>query len=475
MVRFGSAVVIGVFGLTLAGCGSPSYVDRGSDQEEVGGLPGQVVYKVFESYSQKPPACVAVLPFAVPPGSESQTDLRIDQAKTVRRAVYAHLSPQGKKDIELARIDFVMDKTQLKPEAAPAELGAALNCESVLRGRVTEYGSQFLGVYSRVAVGADLQLVRTSNGEILWEGHHVAESHGGSVPLSPIGFAMSMIEAASNVREEQVLRVIDDLARRLVGTIPDTTTVLLDDPVQPKPPRVALKEGPKTPTEFMASISGLHDDECKARLLAAIDDRRFGQDGTVRLYREYLAISPEDAAVHRDFGGLLMEVGDYDQALSAADRAVVLDDADADARFLRGRALLKLDRPDEADASIVEAIARDDSRAEFFNGLGYVNSLRGNTDRALAAYQFAIKRDPVNGFAYYNMGVSFYNLGDLENAADSFYGAGLAYLKSGNYGQVEKALQDLNTLAQEGIDVTRETQTLTDALARLASSKGEKT
>jgi tetratricopeptide (TPR) repeat protein len=106
------------------------------------------------------------------------------------------------------------------------------------------------------------------------------------------------------------------------------------------------------------------------------------------------------------------------------------------------------------------------------NGLGYVNSLRGNDDRALAAYRIAIERDPSNGFAYYNTGVTLHNKGDIEEAADAFYGAGLAYIKNGNYGPATKALADLKGLVESGLDRTEEIQTLENALQSL--TKGEK-
>ena len=94
-------------------------------------------------------------------------------------------------------------------------------------GIVTEYDQGYFGLYSRVSVGAELKLISASTGEILWEGHHTAESHGGSVPLTPIGAALSIVSAVSNVHAEQVHRVTDDLARRLVATIPDDEGFLM--------------------------------------------------------------------------------------------------------------------------------------------------------------------------------------------------------------------------------------------------------
>ena len=85
----------------------------------------------------------------------------------------------------------------------------------------------------------------------------------------------------------------------------------------------------------------------------------------------------------------------------------------------------------------------------------------------------ALKRDPVNGFAYYNTGVSLFNLGDMEEAADAFYGAGLAYLKTGGYGQAEKAVADLKDLASQGLDLKQEIEVLEEALKALTKGEGK--
>jgi uncharacterized protein YgiM (DUF1202 family) len=56
---------------------------------------------------------------------------------------------------------------------------------------------------------------------VLWEGRHVAQSHGGEIPISPVGLVLSVLNAFTNMREEQIYRVTNDLAWRLVNTIPD--------------------------------------------------------------------------------------------------------------------------------------------------------------------------------------------------------------------------------------------------------------
>ena len=66
-------------------------------------------------------------------------------------------------------------------------------------------GKGFFGVYSQIGVGADLKMYKTSDQTILWEGKHIAKSHGGRIPLSPVGLAVGILSAASHLIEENVL------------------------------------------------------------------------------------------------------------------------------------------------------------------------------------------------------------------------------------------------------------------------------
>ena len=55
----------------------------------------------------------------------------------------------------------------------------------------------------------------------------------------------------------------------------------------------------------------------------------------------------------------------------------------------------------------------------------------------------------------------------MQAARDSFYKAGLAYLKIGDYGQTEKAVADLRDLASQGVKMNNEIKNLEGALASL--------
>jgi len=389
--------------LSVAAC-TPSYVDEAGGKDMPGDWPSRVVFHVHDSWKTQPPDCVAVLPLSV--RAPALPKVAPEDAAKVRVSLWAHLATQSKREVKLARVDHVLAEIGNDRRA----LGERLKCDAVLEGEITEFGSMFLGLYSRVAVGLDLKLMRTADGALLWEGRHLAASHGGSVPLDPVGVAMGVIDAAGNVTDEQMLRVTDDAARRLVATIPDNVVSALDDP-------------PAAPVAAAGADDSVAEGE---RLLAA---------------------------------------GDHAGALAAAERAIAKDPRRAPAWFLEGRVLM-LDRDfGRAEPAIFRAVALSPDNPRYLDALGALNAGKGAFDRALAAYRMAIDVDSGDGFAWYNSAVIHYNAGRLQDAADGFYGAGMAYLKATDFVRAERALGDLRDLAQAGLPVGKEIGIIEDALA----------
>ena len=248
---------LGASAVVLAACAAPTYVDQGDSAAlaESTSL-DRIFYQVYSEFDAAPPRCVAILPFELEtaksnpapnpspaaslagggrqgaasgadefgggPAESAEYSKRLNQAESVRRAFYAQLSLHGQADIELRRVDFVLSRMPAAERNDLARVGAALGCDALLIGKVTKFGSGFFGLYSSVAVGADVSIVRAWDGAVLWKGRHIARSRGGSVPVSPLGVVMSIFNAANNLGGEQFDRVTDDLARRLVSTIPDT-------------------------------------------------------------------------------------------------------------------------------------------------------------------------------------------------------------------------------------------------------------
>jgi len=402
--------------LSLAGCSDPIYVDRNAGLGPPDFWPNQVVYRVGPQWKAVPPDCIAILPLDVADG----TSVSPEDAARVRLALFAHLAPQARREVKLERIDHVLAEVPNGPERH-RRLGEALHCSALLTGTVTDYGSSFYGVYSSVTVGADLRVIRAADGAVLWEGHHTASSRGGGVGLSAVGVAMGIFDAATNLRDEQILRVTDDLARRLAGTIPNDGIAAFDDPAA-EPVRLAIKLP-------MAETGGVAMGE---RLLAE---------------------------------------GDHAGALQAAEAAIAAEPARPGGHLLKGRVLLADGDYGGAEPSILAAVALDRGNVAALNALGYLNGRKGASERALAAYRMAIEADPANGFAYYNAAVIHYNANRLGLAADHFYGAALAYLKKGDYGRAETALIDLRDLSRDGLSLDHEITTIDEALNALTRRK----
>lgn len=389
----------------LAACSSPTFIDAGAGKA-AGPLDfNAVTYRVHDAYPASPPDCVAVLPLKPKvPGDPQASE---EDATKVRLSLYAHLATRSKRGVRPERVDRMLAETKGDRKA----LAERLKCGAAIEGEVTEYGRTFLGVYSAVTVGADLRMVRLSDGKVLWEGVHVAANRGGSLPLDLVGVAMGFAGAVDNVRDEQTLRVTDDLARRLVSTIPDNGVAALDDPgetLQTKPTPLAEGE----------------------RLLAE---------------------------------------GDHAGALAAAERAIAANPESRGAWFLKGRVLI-LDREYAmAEPAVLKAVALDPKDPHALNALGVLNAERGATDRALAAYRMAIDADRANGFAWHNTGVIRLAAGETGEAADAFHGAALAYLKTGNYAKAERSLGELRELAKAGVPA--EIKTIEDAMSELTRRK----
>lgn len=454
-----TAILIPV--LALGACAEPIFVDRAQGTIVPEDWPNQVVFLVPDTYHQRKPSCIAILPLTAAGKTGTESTAK------VRRALYAHLAPQAKRDIELARIDHVLKDASAETPESRRNLGVKLKCRALLIGEVTEYGSDFLGLYSRVSVGADLKLVDSDDGAVLWEGRHLARSHGGTLPLSPIGVAMGIVDAASNIRDEQILRVTDDLARRLVSTIPDNEISSLDDPAG-QPPTIPPRQSAK---EFLASLEGKPADERRRALIAAVENHRF-PGGEGQLVVDALLVEvPSDPATHVAIGNWKLAEGDHGGALAAARQASGLAPDSHPAYYLEGRVLMRDQAFAQAEPAVLKAVALDRSNPGYLNALGVISAEKGAPDRALAAYRMAIDVNPSNGFAYYNSAVIHVRAGQLEQAGDAFYGAGLAYLKAGDPGRAGKALADLKDIAAAGQPVHGEISTLESAISAFTRRK----
>ncbi len=425
--------------ITLSGC-STRYVDQGSgEQVSEYQFSPQVLYQVHDAFHQPaPPRCVMVLPL------QGVTDPR--RRDLIRRAFYAHLSPRGFRDIEIPRIDHLVERKGLDLSRASdrAVLAEQLQCDAWISGEVNS-GSAFYGIYSRMEASAKLSMVRASDGALLWEAEHHASLQDGGLPFSPIGIAAGLFDAARNMEEEQNFRVVDDLARRVMNTIPEVQIVFTEDEqIQSLFPRSETRwEG-----DFDQWIAAIPEQDQEPRLRMLIEQEPLSGVQQEKVYHRLTGISGK-ARDYRGWGEHRVERGDYEGALELYRKAASIDPQDSESWFQQGRLLTRLNRIEEADQGVVQAIARNPDRDDYYAALGYLNSIRGRTARARAAYQMALERNPENGFAWYNLAVTDYNAGQFGSSVESFHNAGQFYLRQGRLDRVEQVISDLGDLGRE--------------------------
>ena len=178
----------------------------------------QGAYTVDPYMENQKPRTIAILPFIDQSKSQEGTE-------AVRRGFYNHFSSLPFKDMELVQTDHLLRKAGLyDPESLsgipPEKLKKILNVDAVVYGTISNFDKLFAGIYSQVSVGAEIKMYETATGHFLWSGQHVVRIHQGSLPTSPIGLISSIISAAMNIRDVQLLRACDDLFRDMVKTIP---------------------------------------------------------------------------------------------------------------------------------------------------------------------------------------------------------------------------------------------------------------
>lgn len=108
---------------------------------------------------------------------------------------------------------------------------------------------------------------------------------------------------------------------------------------------------------------------------------------------------------------VLVDDGDYDQALTHADDYLQLHPGNRDARFLRAVALTRLERDDDALEAFRRLAEQWPNRPEPANNLAALQARRGDYDKARQWLERALGTQPVYAVAHHNLGDIYTTLG----------------------------------------------------------------
>jgi len=398
--------------LFISGCAT-RYVQRDSDKEKSSDAIGDVVvFNTSNSFASVPPKCLGVMPIGVANKDFSPTDL-------FRKAVHANLAPTGITLIPLQQIDKLF-RPDLKSLENQKNISLSSGCDTLISGEITERKSRFFGVYSDVTLGATLKITRASNGEIIWTAKHTAVMRDGGLPLNPLSIIGGSISAGMNIREEQVVRNTNDLARRLVTAIPSLKYTELDTDITAKSVQNIPVDNSSSVHAFLNGLESFQIDEQRQKLTDALTDTRWSASSDRLFISEYLLKKdPNNPQGMFANSTARLELGQPEEALAMVNRLLLVDGGNPEHQFLKGRSLIQLSRPVEAIEPLLKAAGDPNPKAIYFTALGVTYNQLGNYDIALAALSRSLEIQKNNPYVLVQQAVAFVGISDDKMAAES--------------------------------------------------------
>jgi len=123
------------------------------------------------------------------------------------------------------------------------------------------------------------------------------------------------------------------------------------------------------------------------------------------LYRQVLAVEPNNVHVLHFLGVLAQQVGQHAQAVQLIGRALQLHPGYADAHNNLGNVLREQGRIEEAIAHYQQALRLKPDYSDAHNNLGVIRQQQGQWDAAVAHYQQALRLRPNDPKTHNNLGI----------------------------------------------------------------------
>ncbi len=135
-----------------------------------------------------------------------------------------------------------------------------------------------------------------------------------------------------------------------------------------------------------------------------------------QIYRQILAVEPNQPDAWHLLGVIASQVGKYDVAVQCIERAISLKGSDPAFHNNLGNALKGQGKQDEAAACYRRALALKPDFAEAFNNLGTALQGQGKIDEAIACYRQALQLGTNQAEIHNNLGGAFKVKGKLDEA-----------------------------------------------------------
>lgn len=226
--KFRQALAL-VAALALGGCTETRYVaydDKPrvkSEGEEVADLlDRKVEFRVDRSFYDRPPECVAVMPFMV--NNKPTTDSSI-----IEEALERHLATR------FTRVIGPAERNQLARRmvfdlANPGDyrsFAREARCPFVIASKPWQSSDTYALFWSQTRIGLDVTMIRAEDETVVWQARHVSSRSEGGLPLSFFAAPLNLL-SANRFHNDADRRpsIADDTVRRMVATLPDLRTAM---------------------------------------------------------------------------------------------------------------------------------------------------------------------------------------------------------------------------------------------------------
>ena len=138
------------------------------------------------------------------------------------------------------------------------------------------------------------------------------------------------------------------------------------------------------------------------------------------IYKEIIAVQPDNFYALHYLGILYIQTGQYDLAIAYIEKAVQIITTDSHAYYNLGIAFQGKGRLDDAIASYQKALQLNPESADAYVNLGITYKEKGQLDEAITSYRKAIEINPDIIAARYNLGYLLQKKGNIDEAIECY-------------------------------------------------------
>jgi hypothetical protein len=245
--------------LPLTGCSNQNYETRPFYQKEIATEthgkktlfdrivetdPGGLEVTMAKDYEERPPATIAVLPFTdrgtaqyvvdkIPlsfRNKQERNEWAWTDSQRLRKAFVAYFSEREFTVVNPIAVDAVLKSHGINNQddldrVSVLTLGKWFNCDAVMYGTVEDYDAYYFALVSGFVVGVDARMVSTHDGETLMRGEGARYSLNVMPALDAEDIVINSAESLLQLRDVELARAEEEVARELVIRIPPSETL----------------------------------------------------------------------------------------------------------------------------------------------------------------------------------------------------------------------------------------------------------